>query len=70
MIPAPVWEVFHPADGRPIGYAAAWHWLTAIEAVACACACDPGPLDAELLRLELIGDPMQAGTVRLIEFRE
>lgn len=72
MTPAPIWEVFHPIDGKPIGYAAAWHWLPAIEAIACAVRCDPRPLDAELLPLEMVGEPSMGvlrfqGDVQLIK---
>lgn len=66
-LPAPIWEVFHPADGLPIGHTAAWHWLDAIEAVARASARDPRPLDAELVTLEMTGEPLLAGAVRLIK---
>lgn len=75
MLPAPIWEVFHPDDGKTIGYAAAWHWLPAIEAVACAACRDPRPLDAELLRLEMVGEPSMGavrfqGDVQLIKLNQ
>lgn len=66
-LPAPIWEVFHPADGLPIGHTAAWHWLEAIEAVALASARDSRLLDAELVPLEMTGEPLHAGVVRLVK---
>lgn len=65
ITPAPLWEVFHPADGRPIGYTAAWHWEPAISAVAHAAKRDPRPLDAELVQLEVFAESLPVGCVQL-----
>ena len=65
ITPAPLWEVFHPADGRPIGYTAAWHWEPAINAVAHAADRDPRTLDAELVPLEVFAEGLPVGCVRL-----
>lgn len=66
LTPAPLWEVFHPSDGKPIGHAAAWHHEPAIAAVAQAARIDPRPLDAELVPLDLFSESLPAGAARLV----